>query len=76
LTREASEPGLLVGTVHYVSPEACHGQPLDARADIWSFASSCTKCSPAKRPFGGDSLMAVLTAILTQPAPDLAQPPP
>jgi len=73
VTREASEPGLLVGTVHYVSPEACHGQPLDARADIWSFGIVLYEMLTAERPFGGDSLMAVLTAILTQPVPDLAQ---
>jgi len=70
---QGSEPGLLVGTVHYVSPEACHGQPLDARADIWSFGVVLYEMLTAERPFGGDSLMAVLTAILTQPLPDLAQ---
>ena len=70
---EGSEPGVLVGTVHYVSPEACHGQPLDARADIWSFGVVLYEMLTAERPFVGDSLMAVLTAILTQPVPDLAQ---
>jgi len=73
MTQEGSEPGLLVGTVHYVSPEACHGQSLDARADIWSFGVVLYEMLTAERPFGGDSLMAVLTAILTQPVPDLAQ---
>ena len=73
MPQDGSEPGLLVGTVHYVSPEACHGQPLDARADIWSFGVVLYEMLTAERPFGGDSLMAVLTAILTQPVPDLAQ---
>jgi serine/threonine protein kinase/predicted ATPase len=65
----STQPGMLVGTIDYLSPEACLGDPLDRRTDIWAFGIMLYEMLMGKRPFAGGSLTAVLTAILTQPVP-------
>jgi tetratricopeptide (TPR) repeat protein len=68
-----TQTGILMGTVDYLSPEACSGETLDERTDIWAFGVLLYKTLTGERPFGGETLTAKLTAILTQPVPDLAQ---
>jgi predicted ATPase len=71
-TPRLTQTGILMGTVDYLSPEACEGEPIDERGDIWSFGVMLYEMLSGERPFGGQSLSATLTAILTQPVPDLA----
>lgn len=66
-----TQPNMILGTVDYLSPEACRGEELDARADIWAFGIMLYEMLVGRRPFSGDTLAAVLTAILTQPVPDI-----
>jgi predicted ATPase/predicted Ser/Thr protein kinase len=68
-----TQTGTVVGTILYLSPEACSGQALDARADIWSFGTMLYEMLTGESPFAGDTLAAVVTAILTQPVPDLSR---
>ena len=68
-----TQTGTVVGTLPYLSPEACEGQERDARADIWSFGVMLYEMVTGQRPFGGDTLTAVLAAILTRPVPDVSQ---
>jgi predicted ATPase/predicted Ser/Thr protein kinase len=68
-----TETGILVGTPDFLSPEACNGQALDERTDIWAFGVLLFEMLTGETPFLGDNLTAKLTAILTQPVPDLAQ---
>jgi non-specific serine/threonine protein kinase len=68
-----TETGLLMGTVDYLSPEACKGEALDERADIWAFGVMLYEMASGRLPFAGDSLVAKITAILGQPVPDLGQ---
>jgi predicted Ser/Thr protein kinase len=68
-----TQTGMIMGTVDYLSPEGCEGQPLDERADIWSFGVILFEMLSGERPFKGDSLLTTLTAILRQPRPDLDQ---
>jgi oligopeptide transport system substrate-binding protein len=68
-----TQTGLLMGTVDYLSPEACEGKALDARADIWSFGVLIYEMLTGKRPFLRETLAATLSAILTQPTPNLTE---
>ena len=70
---QLTQTGMLIGTVDYLSPEACQGEPLDERADIWAFGVLLFEMLSGRVPFTGDNLTATLTAILTQPVPDLAE---
>jgi DNA-binding SARP family transcriptional activator len=70
---QLTESGLIVGTVNYLSPEGCDGQPLDERADIWALGVILFEMLSGKQPFKGETLASILAAILTQPVPDLSQ---
>jgi serine/threonine protein kinase len=65
--------GVLMGTIDYLSPEVCQGEPPDERADIWAFGVTLFEILSGRRPFEAKTLSAKITAILTQPVPDLAQ---
>jgi serine/threonine-protein kinase len=65
--------GVLMGTIDYLSPEVCQGEPADERADIWAFGVMLFQMLSGRRPFEAKTLSAKITAILTQPVPDLAQ---
>ena len=66
-----TQTGLLMGTIDYLSPEACNGAAPTAQADIWALGVTLYELLTGKRPFSHDSITATLAAILTQPVPDL-----
>jgi len=70
-TRSLSEEGLVVGTVHYMSPEQLEARPVDARTDIFSCGILLYEMATGHRPFQGESAMAVASAILKDPPPHL-----
>ncbi len=62
--------GLVLGTVHYMSPEQIEGQhKADHRADIFSVGTIAYELIAHRRPFDGESLTAVMFKI-THEAPD------
>ncbi len=62
--------GVILGTAAYMSPEQAEGRPLDPRSDIFSLGAVLYEMLAGCRPFGGDSDIAVITAILRDtPAP-------
>jgi DNA-binding NarL/FixJ family response regulator len=63
--------GQVLGTFHYLSPEACANQPLDARADIWSFGVVLYQMLTGQLPFDGDSPVEIIHAIQNQPVPEV-----
>jgi Tol biopolymer transport system component len=59
-----TRPGVVVGTIPYMSPEQAAGRPLDARSDIFSFGVVLHEALDGKRPFGGASDLQVLENIM------------
>ena len=71
LTEHAeTDPGLVLGTVGYMSPEQVRGQRVDHRSDIFSFGAVLYEMLAGKRAFKRDSSVETLNAILTDEPPD------
>ncbi len=73
-----SEPGprsemQIEGTLNYMSPEQLNGEPLDLRADIYSFGVMLYEMSSGKLPFQGEGEQEVLGAILAHKFRPLTQ---
>ena len=65
-----TDPGTVVGTLLYMSPEQAEGRPLDGRSDIFSFGAVLYEMLGGKRAFDGPTRVSILHAIVTgQPAP-------
>ena len=62
----ATRPGLLMGTVSYMSPEQVRGQAVDRRADIFSFGCVLYEMLVGERPFSESTAADTLSAILTR----------
>jgi len=70
LFRDTS-PGMLIGTIPYMSPEQVRGLPLDNRSDIFSFGCVLYEILAGCRPFTSTSAVEAIASILKDPAPDL-----
>jgi Tol biopolymer transport system component len=66
----ATEPGTIVGTYQYMSPEQVGGKEVDGRSDIFSFGTVLYEMLTGQRAFDGKSHLSVASAILEkEPAP-------
>ncbi|HEV8231118.1 MAG TPA: protein kinase [Thermoanaerobaculia bacterium] len=68
-----TEPGVVLGTMGYMSPEQVRGRPADARSDIFAFGAILYEMLSGKRAFHADTAADTITAILTKEPPDLSQ---
>jgi eukaryotic-like serine/threonine-protein kinase len=61
-----TEPGQLIGTPAYMSPEQARGKPTDERGDIWSFGCVLYEMLTGKPPFQGETASDTLAGVLGQ----------
>ncbi len=65
-----TNPGAIMGTVSYMSPEQARGKEVDARSDVFSFGVVLYEVLAGKVPFAGETMTDILAAIITtEPAP-------
>ncbi|MGE0402726.1 MAG: protein kinase, partial [Kofleriaceae bacterium] len=66
-----TQVGAVVGTPRYMAPEQIAGADIDHRADIFSLGVMLFELATGKRPWSGDSLVAIAVAQQTQPPRDM-----
>jgi serine/threonine protein kinase/Tol biopolymer transport system component len=71
-TAAGTEPGVVMGTLGYMSPEQIKGRPADARSDLFSFGAIFYEMLSGKRAFHADSAGETMAAILKEDPPDLS----
>jgi serine/threonine protein kinase/Flp pilus assembly protein TadD len=65
-----TDPGTVMGTAPYMSPEQVEGKPLDARSDVFSFGAVLYELLSGRQAFRGENSISTMAAILhIEPGP-------
>jgi hypothetical protein len=67
-----TDPGTVLGTVGYMSPEQVRAEPTDHRSDIFSLGAVLYELASGRRAFQRDTAAETMTAIIREEPPDLA----
>ncbi len=67
-----TEPGVVMGTAGYMSPEQVRAIAVDPRSDLFSFGAILFEMLSGRRAFQGDSAIETMNAILKEEPPELA----
>jgi serine/threonine protein kinase len=67
-----TNPGMVVGTAGYMSPEQVRGQSVDSRSDIFSFGAILYEALSGRRAFRRESQVETMNAILKEEPPELS----
>jgi serine/threonine protein kinase len=73
LTDGVTRPGVIVGTIAYMSPEQASSKPLDARSDIFSFGVVIYELLAGRRPFAGLTQLELLQNVIHSAAQPLTE---
>ncbi|HYM61005.1 MAG TPA: LpqB family beta-propeller domain-containing protein [Thermoanaerobaculia bacterium] len=73
LQMATTEPGMVMGTVGYMSPEQVRGEAVDARSDIFAFGAIVYEMLTGVRAFKRNSSIETLSAILREEPPDILE---
>jgi serine/threonine protein kinase len=68
-----TEPGLIMGTVGYMSPEQVRGKAADHRSDIFSFGAILYEMVSGERAFRGETAADTMSSILKEEPPELSE---
>src|SRR5271165_2545680 len=68
-----TDPGLVMGTAGYMSPEQVRGQPVDHRTDIFALGAILYEMLAGKRAFHRSTSAETMTAILNDDPPSISQ---
>jgi Tol biopolymer transport system component len=68
-----TEPGVVMGTAGYMSPEQVKGQVADHRSDLFSFGAILYEMLSGKRAFRGETSVEIMSAILKEDPPEFAE---
>ncbi len=72
ITAVATQPGVVLGTAGYMSPEQVRGKPADARSDIFSLGAVLYEMVAGLRAFHGESSVETMNAILKEDPPAIS----
>jgi len=61
-----TQMGVIIGTAAYMAPEQARGKAVDRRADIWAFGCVLFEMLAATKPFDGETMTDVLSAIISR----------
>src|SRR3989449_4908441 len=64
VTVSRTRPGVIIGTIAYMSPEQASGKPLDARSDIFAFGVVLYEMLSGRKPFEGATELETLQLII------------
>ncbi len=65
-----TQPGMVMGSVRYMSPEQARGKETDQRTDVWSLGVVLYEILTGKNPFEGETISDSLAAVIhVEPAP-------
>ena len=71
-TPAGTDPGVVLGTVGYMSPEQVRGKPADVRSDVFAFGTVLYEMLSGKRAFRRESAVETMNAILKEEPPELS----
>ena len=69
-TAFVTQQGMILGTIHYMSPEQALGRTIDGRTDVFSLGVVLYEMATGRRPFSGETITETMTQIIRDEPPE------